>query len=136
MVDRSELQKAGFKVTSARLKILMLLESSEERHLSAESIHQNLKENGEDVGLATVYRVLTQFEEAGLVNKLRFDNEHSVFEYNHGEHHDHLVCVKCQRVEEFCDPVIEGRQEKIAEQFGFQITDHSLYLYGVCQSCR
>lgn len=136
MVDRTDLKNAGLKVTSARLKILRLLENAPDKHLSAEAIHQHFKDQGEDIGLATVYRVLTQFEEAGLVNKHRFEGDHSIFELNDGEHHDHLVCLKCQRVEEFCDPVIEAHQEKIAEQFGFQITDHSLYLYGVCASCR
>lgn len=136
MADQSDLKNAGLKVTSARLTILKLLETSQDRHLSAESIHQQLKDQGEEVVLATVYRVLAQFEEAGLVHKHYFENGHSVFELDSGDHHDHLVCVRCQKVEEFCDPVIEAHQEKIAQQFDFQITDHSLYLYGVCRDCR
>lgn len=134
--ENQELRKAGLKVTLPRVKILQLLESSETRHLSAEDVYKALIEAGEEVGLATVYRVLTQFESAGLVMRHRFEGGHSVFELYTVEHHDHLVCNKCGRVEEFLDPTIEERQDKIAADFGFEITDHSLYLYGICADCR
>lgn len=134
--ENQELRKAGLKVTLPRVKILQLLESSETRHLSAEDVYKALIEAGEEVGLATVYRVLTQFESAGLVMRHRFEGGHSVFELHTVEHHDHLVCNKCGRVEEFFDETIEERQEKIAADFGFEITDHSLYLYGICAECR
>jgi Fur family ferric uptake transcriptional regulator len=134
--ENQELRKAGLKVTLPRVKILQLLESSETRHLSAEDVYKALIEAGEEVGLATVYRVLTQFESAGLVMRHRFEGGHSVFELHTVEHHDHLVCNKCGRVEEFLDETIEARQDKIAADFGFEITDHSLYLYGICADCR
>jgi Fur family transcriptional regulator, ferric uptake regulator len=134
--ENQELRKAGLKVTLPRVKILQLLENSETRHLSAEDVYKALIEAGEEVGLATVYRVLTQFESAGLVMRHRFEGGHSVFELHTVEHHDHLVCNKCGRVEEFFDETIEARQEKIAADFGFEITDHSLYLYGICSECR
>jgi Fur family ferric uptake transcriptional regulator len=131
-----ELKKAGLKVTLPRLKILELLEKSKERHLSAEDIYRILLESGDDIGLATVYRVLTQFEEAGLVVRHHFEGDQSVFELDHGEHHDHLLCVKCGRVEEFVDPIIEKRQQEIAKQAGYSITDHSLNIYGICGKCQ
>ena len=134
--ENQELRKAGLKVTLPRVKILQLLESSDTRHLSAEDVYKALIDADEDVGLATVYRVLTQFESAGLVQRHRFEGGHSVFELMTVEHHDHLVCTKCGRVEEFFDEAIETRQDKIAERFGFEITDHSLYLYGICKECR
>jgi len=134
--ENQELRKAGLKVTHPRVKILQLLESSENRHLSAEDVYKALIEADEEVGLATVYRVLTQFEGAGLVMRHRFEGDHSVFELTTAEHHDHLVCSKCGRVEEFYDEVIEQQQDKIAANFGFEITDHSLYLYGICPQCR
>lgn len=134
--ENQELRKAGLKVTLPRVKILQLLESSENRHLSAEDVYKALIEAEEDVGLATVYRVLTQFESAGLVTRHRFEGDHSVFELTTVDHHDHLVCSKCGRVEEFYDEVIERQQDKIAANFGFEITDHSLYLYGICAQCR
>lgn len=134
--ENQELRKAGLKVTLPRVKILQLLESSETRHLSAEDVYKALIEAGEEVGLATVYRVLTQFESAGLVMRHRFEGGHSVFELHTVEHHDHLVCNKCGKVEEFFDEIIESRQDKIAADFGFEITDHSLYLYGICSDCR
>ena len=133
--ENQELRKAGLKVTLPRVKILQMLESSHQRHLSAEDVYKTLLESGEDVGLATVYRVLTQFESAGLVIRHHFEGGHSVFELDQGEHHDHLVCLQCGKVLEFMDPVIEARQEAIAEEHGFQITDHSLYLYGRCHQC-
>lgn len=134
--ENHELRKAGLKVTLPRVKILQLLESSETRHLSAEDVYKALIEADEDVGLATVYRVLTQFEAAGLVMRHHFEGGHSVFELSTMEHHDHLVCSKCGLVEEFYDEVIETQQEKIAKKFGFEITDHSLYLYGICSDCQ
>lgn len=135
-LENNDLRKAGLKVTGPRMKILHMLESSRERHISAEEIYKKLLESGDDVGLATVYRVLTQFETAGLVIKHHFESEHAVFELNEGAHHDHLVCIRCGKVEEFVDEVIEKRQQDIAQQFGFQITEHCLYLYGTCQSCQ
>lgn len=134
-LEDKELRKAGLKVTVPRLKILHILENSGQRHVSAEEIYKKLTESGDDVGLATVYRVLTQFEAAGLVIKHHFESEHAVFELNEGYHHDHLVCTHCGKVEEFVDNVIEERQEAIAKQFGFQITEHSLNIYGTCQGC-
>lgn len=134
--ENQELRKAGLKVTLPRVKILQLLENSETRHLSAEDVYKALIEADEDVGLATVYRVLTQFEAAGLVMRHHFEGGHSVFELSTMEHHDHLVCNKCGLVEEFYDEVIEKQQEMIADKFGFEITDHSLYLYGICGDCQ
>src|SRR5262245_4407293 len=119
--NNDELKKAGLKVTLPRLKILQILEKSAEHHLNAEDIYRMLLDSGEDIGLATVYRVLTQFEEAGLVVRHHFEGGQSVFEMNHGIHHDHLVCIKCGRVEEFVDNVIEKRQEEIAKQAGYTI---------------
>lgn len=134
--ENQELRNAGLKVTLPRVKILELLETSETRHLSAEDVYKALIDADEDVGLATVYRVLTQFETAGLVTRHRFEGGQSVFELTPDSHHDHLVCSKCGRVEEFYDEVIERQQEKIAGKFGFEITDHSLYLYGICSECQ
>jgi len=134
-VETQDLKKAGLKATLPRMRILHMLETSDRRHLSAEDVYKALLETGEDVGLATIYRVLTQFESAGLVTRHHFEGGHSVFELNKGTHHDHLVCVRCGRVEEFSDEAIEKRQRAIAERFGFSMTDHALYIYGVCASC-
>ena len=135
-MDNQELRRVGLKVTSPRLKIMQILEQqSATRHLSAEDVYRMLLAAGDDVGLATVYRVLTQFEEAGLVKRHHFEEGHSVFELNQGEHHDHLVCVKCGQVDEFVDEVIENRQRAVAETAGFQMTDHSLTIYGICAAC-
>lgn len=134
-MDNRELKKLGLKVTGPRLKILHILETTNTRHLSAEDIYKTLLDFGEDVGLATVYRVLTQFETAGLIIRHRFEGGHSVFELDDGEHHDHLVCIKCGKVEEFVDNIIEERQLAIAKKMNFRITDHNLYLYGVCEHC-
>jgi len=130
-VENQELRKAGLKVTLPRVKILQILESTDEttQHLSAEDVYRALLEAGEDVGLATVYRVLTQFETAGLVTRHNFETGHSVFELARGEHHDHMVCVNSGEVVEFNDPVIEQRQREIAKEHGFEIVDHSLVLY-------
>lgn len=135
-MDNSNLKKAGLKITIPRRKILEIMEKAKEHHLSAEDIYRVLMESGEEIGLATVYRVLTQFEEAGLVSKHHFEGGQSVFELDHGIHHDHLVCVKCGRVEEFVDEFIEKRQEEIAKQAGYAITDHSLNIYGICGKCQ
>ena len=133
MSDPSELKNAGLKATLPRLKILSLFESSQVRHLTAEDIYRLLLSEGDmDIGLATIYRVLTQFEQAGLLIRHHFESGKAVFELNQGGHHDHLVCVQCGRVEEFYDPEIEKRQEKIAGDRGFAIREHSLYLYVDC----
>lgn len=134
-MDNQELRRVGLKVTVPRLKILQILEQAAARHSSAEDVYRTLLASGEDVGLATVYRVLTQFEAAGLVKRHHFEEGYSVFELNQGEHHDHMVCVKCNRVDEFVDTVIEQRQEAIAKKLGYQITDHNLTIYGICTAC-
>jgi Fur family ferric uptake transcriptional regulator len=132
-VERKDLRRAGLKVTTPRLKILDLLAGSATRHLSAEAIYKSLLESNEDIGLATVYRVLTQFEAAGLVSRHHFENGMAVFELNHGTHHDHIVCLDCGKVEEFIDSGIEDRQNAVAKRQGFEIQDHSLILYGHCR---
>ena len=132
MTNPTELKSHGLKATTPRLKILNLFENSNVRHLSAEDIYRILLSEGVDVGLATVYRVLTQFETAGLLIRHHFESGKSVFELNQGGHHDHLVCMQCGRVEEFFDPEIEKRQEKVAANRGFKIREHSLYLYVDC----
>jgi Fur family transcriptional regulator, ferric uptake regulator len=131
-LESQDLKKAGLKVTLPRMKILELLESSEDRHLSAEAIYRQLLEDGEEIGLATVYRVLTQFEAAGLVNRHHFEGNQAVFELDRGRHHDHIVCVNCGRVDEFMDNIIEDRQKAIADKLGYTIKDHALILYGEC----
>lgn len=135
-MDKSNLKKAGLKITLPRRKILEILENAADHHLSAEDIVRELSASGDDIGLATVYRVLTQFQEAGLVIRHYFESGQSVYELDHGTHHDHLVCVKCGRVEEFVDDVIETRQTEIALRSGYQITDHSLNIYGICGQCQ
>jgi len=134
--ENKELRDAGLKVTLPRIKILQILESSATKHLSAEDVYKALIMADEDVGLATVYRVLTQFESAGLVMRHHFEGGHSVFEMTAVDHHDHIVCHHCGVVEEFFDEVIENQQEKIAAKHGFKITDHSMYLYGICKNCQ
>jgi len=129
MLQRQELRKAGLKVTLPRLKILEILETSELRHLSAEDIYRQLLETGEDIGLATVYRVLTQFETAGLVSRHNFEGGHSVFEMADGEHHDHMVCIESGEVVEFMNEDIERIQKDIAKSHGFELIDHNLVLY-------
>ncbi len=131
-----DLRAAGLKATLPRKKILEVLESKAGQHLTAEDVYRHLMEAGEDVGLATVYRVLTQFEGAGLVERHHFESGQSVFELDQGEHHDHILCVKCGRVEEFVDDVIEERQQDIAEKAGYAMTDHCLYIYGICADCQ
>lgn len=131
----SDLRKLGLKVTLPRVKILQVLESAAQHHMSAEDVFRVLLEAGDDVALATVYRVLTQFEQAGLVTRHNFEGGHSVFEIAQDSHHDHLVCVRCNQVAEFMDEAIERRQKEIAAAAGFKITDHSLTIYGVCRAC-
>lgn len=131
-----ELRKAGLKVTVPRMKILEIFESAPERHLSAEEIYNMLKKSDDQVGLATVYRVLTQFEVAGMLRRHNFESGHAVYELDRGEHHDHLVCLKCGLVREFLDDEIERRQTKIAADEGFVISDHNLTLYGACSACQ
>ncbi len=130
------LKKVGLKVTLPRLKILEILGKPAQRHMSAEDVYKALLEADEEIGLATVYRVLTQFETAGLVERHNFEGGQAVFELSEGDHHDHLLCVKCGRVDEFIDETIEKRQQDIAEKFGYKITDHCLYIYGVCSECQ
>ncbi|MCH9691492.1 MAG: ferric iron uptake transcriptional regulator [Gammaproteobacteria bacterium] len=127
--ENQELRKAGLKVTLPRVKILQLLEGASEQHLSAENVYKMLLDAGEDVGLATVYRVLTQFESAGLVIRHNFDGGHSVFELDRGDHHDHIVCTDTGRVIEFHNEEIEELQRQIAKEHGFELTGHSLVLY-------
>ena len=130
MADQNhELRKAGLKVTLPRVKILQILEKSTDRHLSAEDVYKALLEAGEDVGLATVYRVLTQFETAGLVMRHNFDGGHAVFELSQEEHHDHMVCLDSGEIIEFCDPEIERRQREIVEEHGYELVEHALVLY-------
>ncbi|MEM9208170.1 MAG: ferric iron uptake transcriptional regulator [Pseudomonadota bacterium] len=129
MLQRQELRKAGLKVTLPRLKILEILEGDKTRHLTAEDIYRELLEAGEDIGLATVYRVLTQFESAGLVTRHNFEGGSSVFELDEGEHHDHMVCVNTGDVIEFVNDEIERLQHEIAKEHGYELVDHSLVLY-------
>ena len=131
-MESSELRKAGLKVTLPRMKILEILETSKTRHMGAEDVYKVLLEAGEEIGLATVYRVLTQFEAAGLVSRHHFEGGHSVFEMNQGHHHDHIVCNQCGAVTEFVEDQIERLQEKVARKAGFSIRDHSLIIYGDC----
>lgn len=135
MEESKQLKNAGLKITLPRLKVLQILEQSGKHHLSAEGVYKALLETGDDVGLATVYRVLTQFEAVGLVCRHNFEGGHSVFELSHGKHHDHLVCTHCGHVEEFFDEIIEQRQKTIAESARFKMTDHALNIYGTCNSC-
>ncbi len=126
------LKSMGLKATGPRLRILRLFEQSEKRHLTADEVYRLLLKDNEDIGLATVYRVLTQFEQAGLLLRHHFDNDKAVYELNQGGHHDHLLCLQCGRVEEFYDAEIEKRQRRIAEQRGFRLHEHSLHLYVDC----
>lgn len=136
MMGTRELKKAGLKTTLPRVKILEILEVSDVRHLSAEDVYKKLLDSGEDIGLGTVYRVLTQFESAGIIIRHNFEGGRAVFELNDEGHHDHMVCVECGKVFEFFDETIEQRQRFVAESAGFVIDEHSLYLYGVCAGMR
>lgn len=129
-MESSDIKNAGLRLTLPRMKILELLESSDDRHLKAEDIYKMLLDSGGDIALATVYRVLTQFEAAGLVTRHHFDGGHAVFEINDGEHHDHMVDIASGKVVEFYDEVIERRQQEIASKFNFTITEHTMVLYG------
>ncbi len=133
MYQNKELKKAGLKVTLPRLKILQILQEPANQHISAEDVYKILIDQGEEIGLATVYRVLNQFDDAGILNRHHFEGGKSVFEISHKEHHDHLVCLKCGKVIEFEDDVIEQRQIEIAERNNIKLTHHSLYLYGECK---
>lgn len=132
MSNPHDLKSIGLKATLPRLKILDLFEQSNKRHMTAEEVYRLLSDEGQDIGLATVYRVLTQFEQAGLLIRHHFDSDKAVFELNHGDHHDHLVCLQCGKVEEFFDSEIEKRQARIAKERGFAINDHSLQIYADC----
>ncbi|MGR9043916.1 MAG: ferric iron uptake transcriptional regulator [Gammaproteobacteria bacterium] len=136
-MEKQDLRDAGLKVTLPRVKILEILENqTDDRHLTAEQVYKILLSENEEIGLATVYRVLTQFEAAGLVSRHHFEGGNSVFELNKGGHHDHILCVKCGKVAEFTDSIIESRQKEIAGKLGYELTDHSLYLYGLCANCK
>jgi Fur family ferric uptake transcriptional regulator len=136
MSESNELRNMGLKATFPRLKVLDLFQHSKQRHLSAEDVYKLLLHDNAEIGLATVYRVLTQFEQAGLLSRHHFESGKAVFELNEGNHHDHIVCVNCGHVEEFNDPEIEKRQEKVAKQLGFVIKDHHMILYAEhCPHC-
>lgn len=134
--EKEQLKSVGLKVTHPRMRILALLEQSELIHLSAETVYRMLLEGEEEIGLATVYRVLTQFEQAGILKRHNFETGHSVFELDRGEHHDHLLCTSCGKVEEFFEDRIEVIQHEIADKYQFVIEDHALTLYGVCKDCQ
>lgn len=136
MDNITQLKDSGLKVTGPRLKILDLFETHCEEHLSAEDVYRLLLENGIEVGVATIYRVLTQFEQAGILLRHHFETGKAVYELNKGGHHDHIVCVKCGDVTEFHNEEIETLQQKIAEENGFRVVDHALYMYGVCGICQ
>lgn len=132
MANTDQLKTMGLKATGPRLKILNLFEHTAQRHLTAEDVYRLLVMENVDVGLATVYRVLTQFEQAGLLIRHHFDNDKAVYELNQGSHHDHLLCIQCGKVEEFYDPQIEKRQKAVAAERGFKLVEHALYLYVDC----
>ena len=131
-VDAQDLRDVGLKVTGPRIRILGMLAANADRHMTAEDVYRELLSSGDEIGLATIYRVMTQFESAGLVKRHHFEGNQSVFELDEGEHHDHLVCVNCGRVVEFCDEIIDQRQRTVAEKAGFKLQEHSMILYGVC----
>jgi Fur family ferric uptake transcriptional regulator len=131
--QNEELKRAGLKITLPRIKILTILQNPNNQHISAEDVYKILLEHNEEIGLATVYRVLNQFDDAGIVSRHHFEGGKSVFELSQKKHHDHLVCLKCGKVVEFEDDVIETRQEDIARKHKITLTNHSLYLYGECE---
>ncbi len=135
-INSQNLKDAGLKTTLPRLRILSVLETGELRHFTAEDVYKSLLDAGEEIAFATVYRVLTQFENAGLVLRHNFEGGRSVFELDRGKHHDHMVCAKCNTVTEFYDAEIEERQKEVAKKFDFELQDHSLYLYGICKDCQ
>ena len=132
MTHADELKNSGLKATLPRIRVLEVFQTSTQRHMSAEDVYKHLLAEGSDVGLATVYRVLMQFEQAGILSRNHFESGKAVFELNEGKHHDHLVCLDCGRVEEFFDPEIEKRQKSVAHTRGFELQDHALALYAVC----
>ncbi len=134
-MDSTDLKQAGLKTTLPRLRVLSILENSQTRHLSAEDVYRELLVDEDSIGLATVYRVLTQFEDAGLVIRHNFEGDRAVFELNDEDHHDHMVCVKCGNVTEFVNKRIESLQQQVAEDHDFLLQDHSLTLYGICRHC-
>jgi Fur family ferric uptake transcriptional regulator len=136
MPGAHDLKNTGLKVTAPRLKVLDIFHRASTRHLTAEDVYRALLAESVDIGLATVYRVLTQFEQAGILSRGHFESGKAVYELNEGSHHDHLVCLDCGRVEEFCDPAIEERQRSVAQEHGFQLADHALSLYGHCRRER
>ena len=136
MAHRQRIKEAGLKVTLPRVKILRILEAQGQRHFSAEDVYRELLQENENIGLATVYRVLTQFESAALVCRHHFESGQSVFELNRGRHHDHLVCMRCGTVVEFVEETIERCQREIAARYGFQIEEHSLVMHGICPNCQ
>ena len=131
-----ELREAGLKVTVPRIKILQILEQANPHHLSVEDVYKHLVAQDEDIGLATIYRVLTQFEEIGFVHRHNFEGKHSVYELNMGSHHDHLVCLSCGTVSEFYDDLIEKQQQYIAQKYHFIIKNHHHTIYGICNNCH
>jgi Fur family ferric uptake transcriptional regulator len=135
MTNAEELKSSGLKATLPRIKILEVFQQSTQRHMTAEDVYKILLNDESDIGLATVYRVLMQFEQAGILSRNHFEAGKAVFELNEGKHHDHLVCVNCGRVEEFYDAEIERRQQEIAEERGYKLQDHALALYVICKEC-
>lgn len=135
-MSSNDIRQLGLRVTVPRQKILALLSKKDKGHWRAEEIHQQLLANGDDIGLATVYRTLGQFEQAGIIIKHQFEGDSAVYELDEGGHHDHMVCVRCGHVQEFVDEVIEARQIAVAQQANFELTDHQLHLYGLCAACR
>lgn len=135
MTDQAQLKNIGLKATYPRLKILDIFRKGDVRHMSAEDVYRALMNDGVEIGLATVYRVLTQFEQAGLLERSQFDTGKAVFELNEGDHHDHLVCTSCGLVEEFYDAEIERRQYNVAKEHDFTLTGHTMALYGLCPTC-
>lgn len=136
MTDQCELKSMGLKATFPRLKILDIFRKAEDRHLSAEDVYRALITENVEIGLATVYRVLTQFEQAGILSRSQFDSGKAVFELNDGDHHDHLICTNCGKVLEFTDPDIEKRQHKVAKDHNFVLESHAMVLYGICSDCH
>lgn len=131
-----ELKQVGLKVTIPRVTILELLQNADKNHYSAEEVFEALRQAGHDIGLATVYRVLSQFEQAGILIKHNFEGGQAIFELNTGEHHDHIICLKCDKIIEFFDEVLETRQHDISDKHGFILEDHSMVLYGICPDCQ
>lgn len=136
MKNIENLKSTGLKATLPRLKILEIFQTGKQRHMTAEDIFRVLLDERSDIGLATVYRVLTQFEQAGILLRSNFESGKAVYELDEGQHHDHLICISCGKVEEFYDPEIEKRQQMVAEQKGWTIQDHSMVIYGQCASCK